>query len=199
MRPVIKRRREAGDHRSEAFEIGSPPPLSGAGEDMSERPRRRASASPVRSLRRRFRSLPPSAPLGATRPATVHTASGCSLPSAAPHSFGRRFRNVLFSPPHVGGSNSCKLACHGSAFSLQAIPPRVQIQKEGTVSRPPRRVKTSDSQPVRDGLQRGRIQRLGGIGHRQVEEPDVLTLHHGTTATRTRNLGRRRVTLGNNP
>ena len=136
MRCVIKRRREAGDHRSEAFEIGSPPPLSGAGEDMSERPRRRASASPVRSLRRRFRSLPPSAPLGATRPATVHTASGCSLPSAAPHSFGRRFRNVLFSPPHVGGSNSCKLACHGSAFSLQAIPPRVQIQKEGTVSRP---------------------------------------------------------------
>ena len=66
----------------------------------------------------------------------AHTASGCSLPSAAPHSFGRRFRNVLFSPPHVGGSNSCKLACHGSAFSLQAIPPRVQIQKEGTVSRP---------------------------------------------------------------
>lgn len=49
MRPVIKRRREAGDHRSEAFEIGSPPPLSGAGEDMSERPRRQPSASSRRS------------------------------------------------------------------------------------------------------------------------------------------------------
>lgn len=36
----------------------------------------------------RFRSLSPSAPLGATRPATVHTASGSSLPSAAPASFG---------------------------------------------------------------------------------------------------------------
>lgn len=38
------------NHRSEAFGIGSPPPLSGAGEDMSERPRRQPSASPVRSL-----------------------------------------------------------------------------------------------------------------------------------------------------
>lgn len=41
--------------------------------------------------------------------------------SVAPASFGRRFRNVLFSPPHVGGSNSCKLACHGSA-SLHGTP-----------------------------------------------------------------------------
>lgn len=97
---------------------------------MSERPRRHASASPVRSLRRRFRSLPPSAPLEATRPATVHTASGCSLPSAAPHSLGGRFRNVLFSPPHVGGSNSCKLACHGSA-SLHGTPPHRPNTKKG--------------------------------------------------------------------
>lgn len=49
MRSVIKRRREAGNHRSEAFEIGSPPPLSGAGEDMSERLRRQPSASSRRS------------------------------------------------------------------------------------------------------------------------------------------------------
>lgn len=59
---------------------------------------------------------------GATRPATVHTASGCSLPSAAPHSLGGRFRNVLFSPPHVGGSNSCKLACHGYCSFSTAHP-----------------------------------------------------------------------------
>lgn len=107
----------------------APPPLSGAGEDMSERPRRRASASPVRSLRRRFRSLPPSAPLEATRPATVHTASGCSLPSAAPHSLGGRFRNVLFSPPHVGGSNSCKLAY--TALHLSTAHPRVFRYEKG--------------------------------------------------------------------
>lgn len=107
---------------------------------MSERPRRRASASPVRSLRRRFRSLPPSAPLGATRPATVHTASGCSLPSAAPHSLGGRFRNVLFSPPHVGGSNSCKLACHGYCSFSTAHPHIVRIRKRGGVSASPRGV-----------------------------------------------------------
>lgn len=98
---------------------------------MSERPRRHASASPVRSLRRRFRSLPPSAPLEATRPATVHTASGCSLPSAAPHSLGGRFRNVLFSPPHVGGSNSCKLACHGSCISPRHTPTSFKYEKGG--------------------------------------------------------------------
>lgn len=77
----------------------------------------------------RLRSLPPSAPLSATRPATVHTASGCSLPSAAPHSLGGRFRNVLFSPPHVGGSNSCKLACHGSAISPRHTPTSSDTKK----------------------------------------------------------------------
>lgn len=92
----------------------------------------------------RLRSLSPSAPLSATRPATVHTASGCSLPSAAPHSLGGRFRNVLFSPPHGGGSNSCKLACHGSA-SLHGTPPHRPNTKKGRRFRLPSGISNSYS------------------------------------------------------
>ena len=70
----------------------------------------------------RFRRRRSVAPLGATRRHSGDPLPAVSLCFVAPASFGRRFRNVLFSPPHVGGSNSCKLACHGSA-SPHGTPP----------------------------------------------------------------------------
>ena len=130
MRPDIKRRRECSDHRSEVFEIGSPPPLSGAGEDMSERPRRQPSASPLHSPSpSAFVAAVPSLRLGATRRHSGDPLPAVSLCFVAPASFGRRFRNVLFSPPHVGGSNSCKLACHGSAISPRHTPTSPNTKK----------------------------------------------------------------------
>lgn len=84
----------------------------------------------------RFRRRRSVAPLGATRRHSGDPLPAVSLCFVAPASFGRRFRNVLFSPPHVGGSNSCKLACHGSA-SLHGTPPCFSRYEKGEASPPP--------------------------------------------------------------
>lgn len=70
----------------------------------------------------RFRRRRSGASLWATRRHSGDPLPAVSLCSVAPASFGRRFRNVFFSPPHVGGSNSCKLACHGSCILSTAHP-----------------------------------------------------------------------------
>lgn len=77
----------------------------------------------------RFRRRRSVAPLGATRRHSGDPLPAVSLCFVAPASFGRRFRNVLFSPPHVGGSNSCKLACHGSAISPRHTPTSPNTKK----------------------------------------------------------------------
>lgn len=79
----------------------------------------------------RFRRRRSVAPLGATRRHSGDPLPAVSLCFVAPASFGRRFRNVLFSPPHVGGSNSCKLACHGYCSFRHGTPPRLPNTKKG--------------------------------------------------------------------
>ena len=192
------------NHRSEAFGIGSPPPLSGAGESMLERPRRQPSASPVRSL-----CLPLSFSL-AVRSAGGY-ASGYRSHRVRQLSTVRRSGFLWLTLPkcpllaaarwrlqflQVGLPRLCNLPKTGDT-------PTCSDTKRGGGLPPPRR-EMSDSQPVRHGFQCGRIQRFGRIGHREIEEANghrvaVLSLDNGTTAPSTRNLGRRRVTIGNSP
>lgn len=205
MRPDIKERRECSYHRSEAFEIGSPPPLSGAGEDMSERPRRQPSASSRRSPSpSAFVAAVPSLRWGlravtlATRYRRSRSAPSLRLPlvDASEMSSSRRRTSAAPIPASWPAT--------APASSPRHTPTSSKYEKKGGVAASLRDVKMSDSQAVLHGLQRRTIQRLGRIRHRKIEEPDrlsvtVLALHHGTSAPSTRNLGRRRVTLGNSP
>lgn len=95
----------------------------------------------------RFRRRRSVAPLGATRRHSGDPLPAVSLCFVAPASFGRRFRNVLFSPPHVGGSNSCKLACHGSCSFSTAHPHIVRIRKKGGGNASLRGCQTYSSNP----------------------------------------------------
>lgn len=141
MRPVIKKERECSYHRSEAFEIGSPPPLSGAGEDMSERPRRQPSASSLRSLRRPLSRLP------------FRRSAWCYAPSLPPF----RFRLFAFAPslrlPLVDASEMSSSRRRTSAAPIPASWPATALQSpHGTPPRLPN-TKKGDGIPSPSGCQ----------------------------------------------
>lgn len=122
----------------------------------------------------------------------------------APPSFGWRIPKCPLRaaarrlPLHLRGS------LHGSSSPSSDTPTCSKYEKKGGVSASLRGCQMSDSQSVRHGLKRGRIQRSSRLRHRQVEEPDahrvaVLSLDNGATAPSTRDFGRSRVSLGNSP
>lgn len=169
----------------------------------SEPSRPHASALPLRSLRRPLSRLP------------FRRSAWCYAPSLPPF----RFRLFAFAPslrvrlatfpkcplraaarrPH----QECGAVCHGSCISPRHTPTLSEYEKREAFPPPFGDVKSS-SQPVRHGFQRGRIQRLGRVRRRKIEESDahgvaVLALHDSATATCRRNLRRRRVTVRDSP
>ncbi len=123
------------NHRSIPPRLGSQPALSVL---CVRRRSRRVVALP------RFRfALTPSASLsfavrlrlGLRRAATVHTLPAVRFRSIATRSFGY-VPKASTRPAHAARTNHCGGVCTALQSLSQAIPPRVQIQKEGAVSRP---------------------------------------------------------------
>lgn len=103
---------------------------------MSEPPRLRASALRLR----RFRlplvfALAVGFAGGYADGYRSHAFGGSCGFVLRPHLVGE-FRNVTCVPPHAARTNHCGGVCTALQSLSQAIPPRVQIQKEGAVSRP---------------------------------------------------------------
>lgn len=123
------------NHRSIPPRLGSQPALSVL---CVRRRSRRVVALP------RFRfALTPSASLsfavrlrlGLRRAATVHTLPAVRFRSIATRSFGY-VPKASTRPAHAARTNHCGGVYTALQSLSQAIPPRVQIQKEGAVSRP---------------------------------------------------------------
>lgn len=133
------------NHRSIPPRLGHPAISLGTELVTSEPQRRRASASPLARLRRPLTRLPFRAPLGATRVTLAALATGYS-PLRRSALLGLANSEVpsacCRTPPAPSLWWSLPRLCN--LFHM-GIPPRFQIRKRGTVSRPPQGVKFRQS------------------------------------------------------
>lgn len=122
MRPVIKRRREAGDHRSSTPRTETHTSLS-----VLSRGRRNPRVVVLPSFASldyavRFHGFRSGAPLEATRRHSRRFASGYSLCCALRAPLAGEFRSPRCVLPHAVCTCPCGVVCHGSA-SLHGTPP----------------------------------------------------------------------------
>lgn len=116
-------------------------------DEPSERERRRPSELRASSLAVRFRRRPFRRFARATLRHFRRHASGGSSPLRSPASFGSRVPMARPPPAHAARTCPCGVVCT-ALQSPHGTPPRLQIRKRGTVSRPPHGCISYSSNPA---------------------------------------------------